>query len=651
MRLILWVVLLALVQVMAVHAGDVRDPYKDVVHFRLDNGLQVYLLGNAKAVNTQMSVTVDVGTEIEDEGTFGLSHLVEHMVFRDERVPHRDFLDYFEDEGATYVNGFTSLYETEFQVVIDSSKSYWAVETLSQMLFDKQLSGQDLAAELGAIQTEIGEERWYEKYLWRLGRFLEAVWPPQDDFYLESFGLDFSREMPPHFKSRQTYRNVTLEDVLTHYHTYYYPANMTLKVAGNFEPEQMKSMIREVYGPVARTGSASARSPAEAPVMTNRSFVRFIEGNDENLGYIGARYILDDYKKYIVLDAYVSDLAERLQQILRNRKGATYSIDPHHFGTEKAMVASIRFDGLRKEFETNIDTVREQIREDLEGLSDDAVQEALNSYQKIYQAIENDSSSLMNLIDTVQYLRKYQGITDRTGFEIFRSITPEAFRGIVAETFRPENTYSYIYRDYYFFPYEMPVVSIFSLLLLGGAYFNVNRLDKFRKGIRYTRREVVMTRRLSNRFLGFMVFAACTYLTSWSTDWIWFLGQKLVTGDGFFRRTIDVPHIYILTFTDPLMYAALFLVIYRTLFRYYARMDVTETGICLVGNRAEFIPKEAIAGLSVEKWRPGNFRKTIGYGLLFWRPVLKIKTTRGRDLFLRSANAVHLKEDLEKWSG
>ncbi|HCY86248.1 MAG TPA: hypothetical protein DHV36_14030 [Desulfobacteraceae bacterium] len=648
MRLISYLLLFTLFSVTGIVAGEIRDPYGNIDYFRLKNGLQVYLLNDAKAVNTQVSVIVNVGTKIENDDTCGLSHLVEHMVFRDRRVPHRDYLDYLEEEGATYVNGFTYGYATEFQTVIDSSKSYWLVETISGMLFDKQLDDQDLSAELGAIQTEIGEEKWYEKPLWYFFKSSEKLFPPKDDFYKENFGVAPPEEAAPLHKIRQTYRSITLSDVLDHYNTYYYPANTILKVAGNFDPGRMTTLIRRTYGSIVRQGTETAKPPVDTPVLNNRPHFRFVEGTEENLGLIGAMYVLDDYKKYIVLDAYVSHLAQRLQQVLRNERGDIYTISPYHFGRGKSMVASVRFDGLRKAFETNIATVRDTIEKDRTHLSDETIREALKRFEKTYTAIEHDSDSLMEMIGTAQYLREKHGIEDRTSYDIFRAISHEEFRKIVQAAFTPSNTYSYINRDYYFFPVEMTVISIITFVLYMLAYFNVHRIDRWTRNISYSKRDILMTRRLSSRLSGFAVYLICVFFASLADNWIEFLGQKHILGDAFFRRTIDVPHSYILTITDPLMYLTIFLFIYRFTFRYFARMDVVEDAIYLLGNRIQKIRRDEITCLEVVPWTPRLFFRTAGYAIFFWKPVLKIETASGHTYFLRAANAAHLKEDLEK---
>ncbi len=649
MKLITWILSFMLLLCMNAYAENIKDPYKDIHYYKLDNGLKIYLLTNEKAVNTRISVTVNVGTDVENKKTCGLSHLVEHIVFRDQRVPHRDYVDYLEDEGATYVNGYTRRYETEYFATIDSSKSYWIAKIFAQMLFDKKVSDKDLKAERGAITAETGEKNWYEKYLWGISTLMEKASPPKDNLYIESFGLERLKKLPPDYIEKQNYRIFSLEDVMQHYDAYYYPANMTLKIAGNFDIKQMKSIIEQHYGPITLKGTASAKHPPENPKLNNKPFYRFIEESGSNTGYIGGKYILDNYKKYLILKAYTKNLAKRLQQYLRNKLGTTYSISSSHFGDRKAYIAAICFDGLHKEFENNLQIVKKTIQKDREHLDDKIIFDALKDYKKNYTSVEHDSRSLMSLISTAESLREKHNISDKSSFEIFQSITPDEFRNIIKTTFKPENSYSYIYRDYYFFPMEMLLLSIITIITLFLAYYKINLIDRIKKAISYTKRDVLMKRRLSNRFLGVMVFISASIIASLSFAWLKYLGQKYIMGDGFYISTIDIPYSYIITIVSPFLYIILFLVIYRFLFNYYAHMDVIKNKIYLVGNKIQSIHKDHIKDMVIEKWTIKNFFKNKGYSILFWKPVLRIQTDQGQSYYLRTNNAKYLKEDLEKW--
>jgi len=56
-----------------------------VEYFQLENGLKVYLLSHKKAQNVHIEVDVGIGYDDENRSTYGLSYLIEHLVFRDKK--------------------------------------------------------------------------------------------------------------------------------------------------------------------------------------------------------------------------------------------------------------------------------------------------------------------------------------------------------------------------------------------------------------------------------------------------------------------------------------------------------------------------------------------------------------------------------------
>jgi len=647
MKIIFWII--GVLSLLNASAATI-DPYQNINYFKLDNGLQVYLLADEKATKTQISLRVKVGYGVEDEGNFGISHLVEHIIFRDQRIPHHDYLDYIKEEGGTHVNGHTKRYETKYLATIASEKSYWITEIFAQMLFDKDVTTHDLEVEKGALQAEIGEPHWYLNLFGSLGKFFEKILPPQEDLYVDEFALSKVKDLPPYYKSQENNPKFTLEEVMEHYDNYYYPANTTLRIVGDFSTSKMKKLILEHYGKVEKSGTLYAIKPPEDPKLNHKPYRRFFEGDDENNGYIGAKYIIDDYKKYLTLDIYTINLSERLQQQLRNKEGKTYSVNAYNFSDRKAGIITISFDGLHEQFQDNILSVKKMIAEDAQELKQSDITKALASYEKKYYAdIEHDNGSLISLVDMAQYLREEQNITDKTSFEIFRSITPEYFRQTIQETFTPQNSYSYISRDYYFFPLEMPLLSLLAILLFLFVYLRLGYLDLKKHGILYTKREIVMHRRLSSRFVGFMLFIIVFLLASIIWEWLKYLLSKYLMGDPYWIKTIDVPYSYIFTILEPIFNLTIFVVLYRTFFHYYARIDVTEETLYTIGNRVKALPKAEIQEITATPWKRSYYKNTLGTSLRFWRPVLQIKMQNGDMWYLRTNNAEHLEEDLIKW--
>jgi len=154
-----------------------NDPFKNIEYFKLKNGFQVYMLPDNHAEKTSILISVGVGYGDENDNNFGISHLVEHLIFRDARVPHRDYLDYLTAKGATYVNGQTNRFETYYTATIDSNKSILLVKSFAKMLFDKNITKVDLEAERGALQSEIKEPNKMAIAIWNIANLIKKISP------------------------------------------------------------------------------------------------------------------------------------------------------------------------------------------------------------------------------------------------------------------------------------------------------------------------------------------------------------------------------------------------------------------------------------------------------------------------------------------
>jgi len=632
-----------------VAVSDSIDPYRDILYYKLDNGLQVYLLSDKKAENSQISLTVKVGYDLEDDQNYGLAHLVEHMVFRDQRVPHHDYLDYIKDEGATYVNGFTRRYETGYITTIDSNRSYWIAKTFANMIFDKNVTLEDIEIEKGALQTEIGEPHWYNSLFSNIAKIFKYITPTEENIYQDEFSLTKAEDTPTLDYAQKNNKKFIFDEIMSHYERYYYPANMTLTVVGNFSIDEMKKVIDDNYGKIKKSGNATTTKLPRDAELNHKPYERYYEGVDENSAYIGIKYILDDYKKYLILDIYTTNLAQRLQQHIRNKLGKTYSVNSYEFSDRDAGIFAISFGSLHDDFQQNIDIVKRTIASDMVDINDTTISDAMRSYeQNSYLSKEHDSDTLISLIEMSKYLREELNITDKTSYEIFKSITPQEFRDTIRDSFVPENSYSFIYRDYYFFPMEMLVLSILSVIAFILIYTRVYLIGMKRAKILYTQRDILMSRRVSNRFVGFIVLVITILIVSIVLEWIKYLIFDMIFTDPYYLMTLDVPYSYIGTILDAVVYLVLFMMFYINLWNYYARIDVIKDAIVAIGNRVEVLRRDDIASISVVPWS-WRYKTIIGKAIFFWRSLVAIEMRDGRYYYIRATNAKHLAEDLEKW--
>ncbi len=649
MKHIIKIFIFAVLVLTSVNAQE-KTLFDKITYLKLDNGMQVYLLNDKKAEATSVDLSVAVGYDDATDKTYGITHLVEHMVFRDHRVPHSDYLDYIKDEGATYINAYTKRYETDYQATIGREKSDWLVKTFAKMLFDKDLNNEDLRIEKHALQTEISESRWYYEPLSALGHFFKFIAPPKVGFYQQEFALPKTKQLPDNYHAQENNKRFTLQEVKNRYKQYYYPANMTLMVAGNFDKKLMTQSIKKSFGSIKQKGTKSIHEPDYKAKLNGKPYSFFLVGAKKNYAYIGAKYLTDNYKKYLILNIYIKSLAERLEQKMRNKLGKTYSVNDYSFSQDDAGVISVGFDGLTDTFSDNIAIAKAMINKDSKGLEEKEIKKMLSLYEKKYYTfLEHNSDTLMNLLETSKYLREKQNITNKSSYSIFKSITAKEFNQTLSKVLAPQNAYEYISRNYYFFPMDAIVLTIILFILFVIIFIGLSRYNLKKMGLQFTSRDVVFQRRISSVFMGFLVIFLSYVFTSISYRWIVYFFSLLVMGDPNYLKTVDVPQGYILLGINMFLFMFLYFVIYRKLWHYLARMVVLKDKIVFAGNYILSISKEQIESMRVIKPKERKHGKTLGIIFRFWKPLLKLDLKDGSHYYIRSSNATHLKEDLKNW--
>lgn len=640
---------LLLILLSTLFSEEKVDPYKNIQFYTLENGLKVYLLKDKKSTNTSIQVDVGAGSILEDTKNVGITHLVEHLVFRDKRVPHRDFYDYMIDEGADSVNGRTKAKTTEYTATINSAKSYWITETFAQMLFDKKVDNTDLKIERNALQTEIGEAN-FISYLSILFKKLEDLYPKEYNFYETDFNLKNEKDEIDRYYSQINNKKFSLDDILKYYDSYYYPANMTLKIAGNFELEKMKKTIANSFGKIERKGSLTATILEKEAKLNDKPYLHMeIGASNKNYAYIGVKFIDQKYKNFIVLDSYVNFLEKKIQRALRNSQGETYSVNNFYFKRKDAAIIGIGFDSLHSEFDKNTLFVKNTIFKN-ESISDIEVEKALKDYELLFLNQEHDADTLQNLIGDLESINYLDKNFTQTPYEIFKSIKNKDYIKTINNTFTKENMYQYIYKDYYFFPYDRVIINIIYLILFILIYFKYSEFVLKRKGIFYTNREILFSRHIGNRFLSFIVFVICFIIADIITEWIEYFSSKFILGNQNYFNTLDGISIYTHDFISIILFIIIFLLILSTLFkRNISKIDVLENKLNFFGSRLISINKNEIDKIEEVNWSLNNFFKTYGYSILFLKKLVLIKTLKNGEFYIRVKESHHLVEDLKAW--
>jgi zinc protease len=208
---------------------------EQVVETILPNGLKVILLENHKAPLVTFQVWYRVGSRNEAWGKTGLSHMLEHMMFKGTKeVNPEEFSRRIREHGGNY-NAFTSRDFTAYFENLNAVQVQVAVQLEADRMQYLVLQEQDFHPEHLVVMEE-RRLRTEDNPAASLAEQLDAIAFQTSPYHWPTIGW------------REDLAHLTLEDVQAYYQAYYHPNNAFLVVVGDVKKESLLPSIAQAFG-------------------------------------------------------------------------------------------------------------------------------------------------------------------------------------------------------------------------------------------------------------------------------------------------------------------------------------------------------------------------------------------------------------------
>tara|TARA_B100000497_G_scaffold128114_1_gene173484 strand:+ start:1559 stop:4435 length:2877 start_codon:yes stop_codon:yes gene_type:complete len=235
--------------------------------YQLDNGLDVVLHQDKSDPIVSLAVQYGVGSNREKTGRTGFAHLFEHMLFQEsENVPQDQFFKKIQDAGGT-LNGGTWKDGTIYYEIVPNN----ALETILWLESDR----------MGFLINTVTETAFYNQQEVVQNEKRQRVdnnpyghtsWVIDKNLYPE--GHPYNWQVIGELVDLQ---NATVDDVKEFYNSYYGPNNATLVLAGDFETEDAKALIKKYFGEIKPKAEVAKLEPQ--PVTLSKTKRLFHEDN------------------------------------------------------------------------------------------------------------------------------------------------------------------------------------------------------------------------------------------------------------------------------------------------------------------------------------------------------------------------------------
>lgn len=228
----------------------------DPLYTTLDNGLTVILKRMTHAPVASFWVFYRVGSRNERTGETGISHFVEHMLFKGTPTfPAQSLKRAIEREGGVW-NGMTSMDSTRYYATLPVERLDLALHIESDRMRNALFDPDDVESERTVI---IAEREGHENSPgWRLGEEVRALAFRVHPYHHAIIG------------DKADLRTITREQLYRHYQTYYAPNNAIVVASGNFEPDILLARIASLFGVIPAATPPPPVARAEPPMAGER---------------------------------------------------------------------------------------------------------------------------------------------------------------------------------------------------------------------------------------------------------------------------------------------------------------------------------------------------------------------------------------------
>jgi zinc protease len=286
----------------------------------LPNGLRVILLENHKAPLVTFQVWYRVGSRNEAWGKTGLSHMLEHMMFKGtEKVGPEEFSRIIQENGGND-NAFTSKNYTAYFENMSADRVRIAIDLEADRMQHLLLRERDFRTERMVVMEE---------------RRLRTEDNPQAnlDEHMEATAFVTSPYHWPPIGWQEDIERFTLDDLKAYYRTYYNPVNAFLVVVGDFKRGDLLPRIEKAFGPIAKGTAPNQEKDTDPKQIGER---RVFTKKEAQLPYIVMGYHVpnlrepDSYVLEMIATLLSAGKSSRLYQGLVREKRLALSVDADH---------------------------------------------------------------------------------------------------------------------------------------------------------------------------------------------------------------------------------------------------------------------------------------------------------------------------------
>ncbi len=278
----------------------------------LGNGIRVITEEIPYLKSVSIGVWVTTGSRDEAPNENGISHFIEHLLFKGtERRTAFDIAREIDSVGGT-LNAFTGREYTCFYAKVIDKNLPLAIDLLSDIFLHSRMDSKDVEKERMVILQEI-----------------KMVEDTPDDYIHDFFNRVCWGDHPlgfPIFGTTDLVRSFTRDQIVQFLNEHYQPQRIIICAAGNLKHEEVVDLVGKTFGQL-RSSNAERRRIRPCSIATTHVRTRDLEQVHFCLGTKGLQYNHSlRFASYVLNTILGGGMSSRLFQEIRENRGLAYSV-------------------------------------------------------------------------------------------------------------------------------------------------------------------------------------------------------------------------------------------------------------------------------------------------------------------------------------
>ena len=219
----------------------------------LPNGMQVLSVEDHASPNVAVQMWYHVGSKDDPQGRSGFAHLFEHLMFKSTKHMHAEQMDRLTEDVGGANNASTGDDVTNYFEVVPSNHLQTLLWAEADRLSGLNVDGKNFKSERAVVEEEYRQSVLANPY----GKLFNAIDP-------HSYTVHPYKR--PTIGSIEDLEAASLQNVIAFHNTFYRPDNVTLIVAGDFDPKQLDAWVDQYFGWIPKPATPIPQVTAKEPV-------------------------------------------------------------------------------------------------------------------------------------------------------------------------------------------------------------------------------------------------------------------------------------------------------------------------------------------------------------------------------------------------